>query len=79
MKSKPQSRIHFRCSSVVVPLDDEGLGEKKSRRLKPFHLGSLFAGGNGQARAFPAEALIAAAANPEFLMNVLRFIRNRIL
>ena len=39
MKSKPQSTIHFRSSSEV-PVRREGLGELKSVKLNPRHLGS---------------------------------------
>src|SRR5262245_12359122 len=43
MKSNPQSTIHFRSLSVVPRRkEEEGLGDVKSVRLKPFHLGSLF-------------------------------------
>src|SRR5690606_2918765 len=75
MKSNPQSLIHLICSSVVVPRDDAGFGEKKSRRLKPLHRGSLLAGAeldnasdavSGSVRAAPASAV--------FLRTVLLFM-----
>lgn len=75
MKSNPQSLIHLICSSVVVPREEAGFGEKKSNRLKPFHLGSLFVGaGFGCASDVASEIARAAPASAVFLRNVLLFM-----
>jgi hypothetical protein len=66
----------MRCSSVVVPLDDAGFGEKKSRRLNPFQRGSVFLGA-GHAKALSVDIPKAAAASPVLLINALRSIEIR--
>ena len=72
MKSKPQSRIHRNWSSVVCGRELDGLGEKKSRRLKPFHLGNLFFGGLFKLVSASGPVMpIAAAVSPTFLRNDL--------
>ena len=43
-KLKPQSAIHLKYSSDVASRAFAGSGEKKSRRLNPFHRGSAFFG-----------------------------------
>jgi hypothetical protein len=56
----------------------EGLGEKKSNRLNPFHLGSLFFEGILSVEVPLGINPIAAATIPEFLMNDLLFIRDKL-
>jgi hypothetical protein len=55
----------------VLRRDVVGLGEKKSSRLNPFHLGSLFLGGGFIAEADPGINPKAAAAMVVFLINDL--------
>src|SRR4030088_3389222 len=75
-KSNPQSCIHFKCSSVVISFAEVGLGEKKSSRLNPFHLGSLLPGLNVRDVRADVPALMPTASSPEFLMKVRRRIMN---
>ncbi len=74
-KSKPQSRIHFKCSAEVTGRPARGCGLKKSSRLNPFHCGKLFAcevTGKTSAEFF---TYANPAVNiPVFLMNFLRCI-----
>lgn len=71
-KSNPQSCIHRSSSSVVCFRAREGSGEKKSRRLNPFHAGSGFFFGVASAevpykpRAVAPKAVVA--------MKCLRFM-----
>src|SRR5688572_24603460 len=71
-KLNPQSRIHRNWSSVVLGLVLAGSGEKKSRRLNPFHAGSLFT--FGAARAAGPDKVMAATAIPLVAIKFLLFI-----
>jgi Two component regulator propeller len=65
-----KSRTHLNLYAVVGMREFAGSGLKKSRRLKPFHLGSLFFGGIFMAKD-PGLNPKAAAAVLVFLINDL--------
>ena len=69
MKLNPQSDIHLKCSSGVVPREFAGLGEKKSSRLKPFHRGRTFLGGVTIASDTPTVGVVDVAPATAFDTN----------